>query len=331
MITEGVTTKMKKNHVRILSLLLAAMLALSACGGTNGSGKNDENQTTSNGGEPIKDFIDFQVQASEVRTFCLLNSEDSVNSNVLCNAYSPLLELNNKGALGPAVAKEWGTEDGGLTWTFKLRDDVTWVDVEGNEKAKCTAQDWLTAMEFILNYHKNGSMNTSMPIAMLSGAEEYYEATKAMDEASALALTVHDGPFLETVGIEAPDDYTLIYHCAMNAPYFETLCAAACLYPVSQAQLDEMGVDGFLAQTPETMWYSGPYRITEYIMNNTKTLTKNESYWDKDCTLFDTVTIRMLEDGNQDDLLFQTDEVHYSALSEGNLRIIYDEIGRAHV
>ena len=87
---------MKKNHVRILSLLLAAMLALSACGGTNGSGKNDENQTTSNGGEPIKDFIDFQVQASEVRTFCLLNSEDSVNSNVLCNAYSPLLELNNK-------------------------------------------------------------------------------------------------------------------------------------------------------------------------------------------------------------------------------------------
>ena len=144
MITEGVTTKMKKNHVRILSLLLAAMLALSACGGTNGSGKNDENQTTSNGGEPIKDFIDFQVQASEVRTFCLLNSEDSVNSNVLCNAYSPLLELNNKGALGPAVAKEWGTDDGGLTWTFKLRDDVTWVDVEGNEKAKCTAQDWLT-------------------------------------------------------------------------------------------------------------------------------------------------------------------------------------------
>ena len=68
-----------------------------------------------------------------------------------------------------------------------------------------------------------------------------------------------------------------------------------------QAQLDEMGVDGFLAQTPETMWYSGPYRITEYIMNNTKTLTKNESYWDKDCTLFDTVTIRMLEDGNQDE------------------------------
>ena len=190
---------MKKNSVRILALLLAALLALSACGGKDTTtqpggdapagnepaGEPSQPVQPDNGGEAITDFVDFQLQSSEIRTFCLLNSEDSVNSNVLCNAYSPLLELNNKGALGPAVAKEWGTEDGGLTWTFKLRDDVVWVDVDGNEKAKCTAQDWVTAMEFILNYHKNGSLNTSMPTAMIAGAGEYYEMTKAMDEASA--------------------------------------------------------------------------------------------------------------------------------------------------
>ena len=329
---------MKKNSVRILALLLAALLALSACGGKDTTtqpggdapagnepaGEPGQPGQPDNGGEAITDFVDFQLQSSEIRTFCLLNSEDSVNSNVLCNAYSPLLELNNKGTLGPAVAKEWGTEDGGLTWTFKLRDDVVWVDVDGNEKAKCTAQDWVTAMEFILNYHKNGSLNTSMPTAMIAGAGEYYEMTKAMDEASARALSVADGPFLETVGIEAPDDYTLIYHCAMNTPYFDTVCACACLYPVSQAQLDEMGIDGFLAQSPENMWYNGPYRITDYIMNNSKVLTRNESYWDKDCTLFDTVTILMVEDGNQDDQLFQTNEVDRATLSESNLRTIYD-------
>ena len=146
---------MKKNSVRILALLLAALLALSACGGKDTTtqpggdapagnepaGEPSQPVQPDNGGEAITDFVDFQLQSSEIRTFCLLNSEDSVNSNVLCNAYSPLLELNNKGALGPAVAKEWGTEDGGLTWTFKLRDDVVWVDVDGNEKAKCTAQD----------------------------------------------------------------------------------------------------------------------------------------------------------------------------------------------
>jgi len=101
---------MKKNSVRILALLLAALLALSACGGKDTTtqpggdapagnepaGEPGQPGQPDNGGEAITDFVDFQLQSSEIRTFCLLNSEDSVNSNVLCNAYSPLLELNNK-------------------------------------------------------------------------------------------------------------------------------------------------------------------------------------------------------------------------------------------
>ena len=47
--------------------------------------------------------------------------------------------MNTKGELIPGVAKEWGTEDNGKTWTFKLRDDATWVDYQGNEMAKLTA------------------------------------------------------------------------------------------------------------------------------------------------------------------------------------------------
>ena len=31
---------------------------------------------------------------------------------------------------------EVGSEDNGKTWTFKLRDDATWVDYQGNEMAK---------------------------------------------------------------------------------------------------------------------------------------------------------------------------------------------------
>ena len=52
-------------------------------------------------------------------------------------------------------------------------------------------------------------------------------------------------------------------------------------------------------QDSTTMWYNGAYTITEYIMSNTKTLTKNPAYWDKDCYLFDTVTYLMVEDALQ--------------------------------
>lgn len=333
---------MKKNRLRILALLLAALLALSACGGkSDAPAAQPDNETPasnepaapaepsepaqpSNGGEPIKDLVSFALQTAEMSTFLVQNSESQSDLNVLCNAYAPLLEVDAKGKLVPAAAKEWGSEDGGLTWTFKLRDDVVWVDMNGNEKAKCTAQDWLTAMEWILNFHKNGAENTSMPSALIAGAEEYYEMTKAMDASEAMALSVSNGPFLEMVGIEAPDDYTLIYHCAKNAPYFDTLAVSACLYPLSQGLVDELGVENVLAMNNETMWYSGPYTITEFLMGNSKTLTKNPAYWDKNCSLFDTVTIRMLEDGNQDDTLFQTGEVDHASLSESNLRTIYD-------
>ena len=69
---------------------------------------------------------------------------------------------------------------------------------------------------------------------------------------------------LEMVGIESQDDYTLIYHCALNAPYFDTVCTSACMYPISQALIDELGVDNMVGMTNETMWYTGPYFETTF-------------------------------------------------------------------
>ena len=328
---------MKRKGIRILTMLLAVMLVLSACGGNNSApadssgtpgGETNAPPTPGNGGEPIKDLVTFaNAGTHEVENFFMIGTELGADLDVLCNAYSPLLEINNKGQLQPAVAKEWGTADGGKTWTFKLRDDVTWVDVEGNEKAKCTAQDWVTAMEWILNFEKNGSTNTSMLKAMVEGAEEYYEYTKNLAETNpgaALALSTENNPEFDKVGIEAPDDYTLHYTCIDQYPYFDTLCTSAAMYSVSQAEIDEKGVENMIGMSNETAWYNGAYTITSYIMNNEKVLTRNPAYWDKDCTLFDTVTIIMIDDANRDDQLFDTGEVDHCSLSENGLKTILD-------
>ncbi|MBR2895320.1 MAG: hypothetical protein IKC03_06650 [Oscillospiraceae bacterium] len=331
---------------KLLSLLLAVTLmsSLVACGGGNnkpadngGSSSSTPGNTQtqqpsgeapkpSNDGEPIKDLITWSTAGSnELENFMMLHSESAQDLDVLCNAYSGLLEVNNKGQLQPAVATEWGSEDGGLTWTFKLRNDVTWVDVDGNFKANCTAQDWLTALEWIMNFHKNSSYNTSMPNALIKGAKEYYDYTKELSAEEAMTLKA-DGKFAEMVGIEAPDDYTLIYHCSKNAPYFDTLATSACLYPISQAEIDEKGVENMVSMSNETMWYNGPYTITSYIQNNEKTLTKNESYWDKDCYLFDTVTIKMLSDGTMDDQMFETGEMDQATLNEATLKRVHEDV-----
>ena len=52
---------------------------------------------------------------------------------------------------------------------------------------------------------------------------------------------------------------------------------------------------------------------------NEKVFTKNPAYWDQDCFLFDTVTIRMVESTDIAFQLYQTGEVDYTDLSECNL------------
>ena len=163
-----------------------------------------------------------------------------------------------------------------------------------------------------------------MLLPNIAGAEEYYEYTKELDEAEAKALKATDEAFTSVVGVEAPDDYTLVYHCRQNVPYFVTLCTAMCLMPLPQGEIDELGVDGTFAQNNQNMWYNGPYTITEYIAGNSKTLTRNPHYWDTEAKLFDTVTVKMVEDGNMDDNLFLSGEVDRCDLSEAKLRSIYE-------
>ena len=228
------------------------------------------------------------------------------------------------GKLVPGIAEEWGTEDGGLTWTFKIRQGVKWVDVNGNEKAECTAKDFAAGLEWVMNFHKNNSSNTSMPLEMIKGAKEYYEYTKTLSEEEAFALNAEEGSkFREMVGLETPDDYTLVYHCITQKPYFDTLATYNSLYPISSAMIEELGGPaGVKSMNNENMWYNGAYTMTSYIHNNEKIFTKNPLYWDTECKRFDTVTIKMVESNDISFQLYQNGEIDYVDLSEAHINTI---------
>lgn len=306
-----------KRTSKMLALVLALAMTLTGCGSAGA------NSTSGNSTEGIKDLVTWETSNREMENMIILNTEMAADLNVLGNCVEGLLETDAQGKLIPGLATEWGTEDGGLTWTFKLREGVKWVDVNGNEKADCTAQDFVTGLEWVMNYHKNGAANTSMPTDLIKGAAEYYEYTKELPAEEALSMD--NSKFLEMVGIETPDDYTVVYHCTSNATYFDTVCTSACLYPMSAAFVAEVGVENVLGSSNETIWYNGPYTLTEFIQGNTKTLTKNPTYWDKDCSLFDTVTIRIIEDTTVGFQLYQNGELDHIDLSEANLRTIYDD------
>ena len=335
---------MKKTASRLLALALTASLVLSGCSSSGGTQEQTgtesetgsstettettdsaetETETAQTEHEPITDLVLAKVSSSELATFNLLSSETSADTQYLTNIWDGLLEVNNYGELVPCIAEEWSTEDGGLTWTFNLRDNATWVDVNGNEMAQVTAQDFLTGMEWVLNFYKNDSANTSMPMEMIAGAEEYYEYTKGLTQEEAYALDASEGSvFREMVNIETPDDYTLVYHCTTEKPYFDTVCAYTCMYPLAQGLVDELGIDGIKSMNNENMWYNGCYTMTSYIQGNEKVFTKNPSYWDTECTRFDTVTIRMVESTDVAYQLYQSGEIDEVSLTESNVMTI---------
>ena len=328
---------MKKTLSKLLALALTASLVLSGCGGNAEGGNNEANsqggQANAEGSDKkeeasskdeIKDLYIARNATRELETFNILYTQRQEDSENLTSLVDGLLESNPKGELVPCIAEEWGSEDGGLTWTFKVREGVKWVDVNGNEKADCNAQDFATGLEWVLNFYKNDSNNTAMPIEMIKGAKEYYEYTKTLSEDEAKALTAGEGSkFREMVGLETPDDHTVVYHCVTEKPYFDSLASYVALYPLSQGMVDELGgADAVKAMNNENMWYNGCYTMTSYIQGNEKVFTKNPMYWDTECKRFDTVTTKMVESNDVAYQLYESGEIDYVQLGESRINTI---------
>ncbi|MFR5585612.1 MAG: ABC transporter substrate-binding protein [[Clostridium] scindens] len=65
---------------------------------------------------------------------------------MLINVYDPLVMPQKDGNIEPWIAKEWSVSEDGKTWTFKLRDDVTFHS--GNP---LTANDVAYTMQRLLD------------------------------------------------------------------------------------------------------------------------------------------------------------------------------------
>jgi len=308
--------KLRGGIVILLSLILIAGM-LSAC--TPTVEPEDDNGAAA---DELTDWVTWNAVTSEMETFVFQYTQNAKEINILSNCFDGLTTNDEYGALVPCIAESWETPDGGKNWTFHLRQGVPWVDYMGEKKGEVIAEDFLWGLEWVLNYAKNDSLNTSMPRQLLVGATEYYEYTKELgDDAKELGLD----KFKEMVGIAAPDDYTLEFECLDTFPYFQTVTVYNCLYPISGEFLEEIGVDGYRAVMPEDLWYNGPYTITTYVQGNEKVLTKNPLYWDTSAKLFDTVTIKMVESSDTAFQMFQAGELDAITLTEANVHTIYND------
>ena len=308
---------------------VGAASLLAACGEKsnntgNGAAASGAAAPNSTGATPLKEFISFESGNRELESWNMLYTQKAEDANVVTNLWDGLLSFDCYGKVVPAIASSWEHNEDATVWTFHLRDDVDWVDCNGEVKAHLTSKDFLVGFEWVMNAIKNEANNTSMPNDTIVGAYEYYELTKEAGDAAA-DMTYED-MLAAGVGIEAPDDYTLVFTCPSACPYFDTVAAYNSFYPVAPALIEELGVDGFRSCDNTTMWYNGPYMVEEYIQGNTKSYIPNPNYYDAaNVSRFERFTVTMISDGAISLQLYQNRELDEVDLGESSITTIQSD------
>lgn len=207
---------------------------------------------------------------SDPSTLDYIFTQRQTNSMHAVNFVEGLYENDQYGNYIPAAAESHEVSEDGLTYTYKIRPGIKWVDMNGNEYAETTAHDWVAGLK-----HAVDVQSELLPIVAesIAGLADYING---------------DITDFEEVGVKALDDYTLQYTLTRPEPYFNSKTTYGILYPVNQEFLDAVGED-FGSLSPDSILYNGPFILTNLTAKSQIEYIKNEAYWDKDNVHLDLV------------------------------------------
>lgn len=253
---------------RILAFLLAIILILSGC-----SPKSKQPVTPDDKKDPVKVEEPPKVEvpqeyrwlySGELTTINYLITANTNEFGVAANLVDTLVDYDRYGVVKPSLATEWSVSDDKLVWTFKLREGVKWVRHDGSEYAEVVAQDFVDALEYILD-STNESATANIVYSVIKNAEKFYNGE------------ITD---FSKVGVKAKDKYTLEYTLERPTPYFLSMVTYVCFFPVNGDFLEEVG--DLFGTDNENLLYNGAYIMETFEPQNRRVLVANEKYWDKE-------------------------------------------------
>ena len=108
-----------KKMTKLIALTLAALMALTSCGGGENGGNNEQT-----GGEPRTDLVIGIVNEPTALEPSTSAYDAQSNARIVQNVYEGLLCVDDEGEIQPNVAETWEISEDRLTYTFHLRNDV---------------------------------------------------------------------------------------------------------------------------------------------------------------------------------------------------------------
>ncbi len=237
------------SYTRKFAAVLAACicaLSFSGCSEDDGSGRIFKYNISANPGS-----LDPQT------------ASDSNSDLLISSIYMGLLKANPDGSLSGGVAEDYIVSDDGLVYTFKLRQDVYWID-KGNEfEELCTAHDFVFAFRRLFD-----------PNTRAARASEYYCIKNAEH------VNLGRIPLVSEIGVKALNDFELEITLGSPNPQFPTLLTKTPAMPCNEKYFTQaQGKYGLSAETTPSngdfyirTWDYDPYTITD---NNHIILRRN--------------------------------------------------------
>lgn len=187
------------------------------------------------------------------------------------SALDELLTYNEDGEIEYRAAESYEVNEDSTVWTFHLREDALWSD-----GSPVTSADFLNTITRALD-PASGS-GYAVYLFPIENAEEIYNGEAEAD----------------TLGVETPDDYTLIFRLEEPCVYFLDLLRLPVYTPSCAKYADS--VESGWDRDPETSLSNGPFCLAEYVPDQYFVLNKNENYWNADEIKLDSITYRFFDD-----------------------------------
>ena len=266
--------KSKKILAALLTLSLTTSMVFTGCGSA-GKGTGD---AAEDGKEKIdkEQYVNVILQ-DEPKTIDQSKSTDKYSSEVLTNVNEALTRLtvdkDGKEKVIEAGAESWEKSDDGLTWTFKLRDNMKWNDGQP-----------VTADQYVYGITRTLNPEVASPYAFL-----LYPIKNAQAYNGGKAK-------VEDVGIKKIDDKTLEFTLENPCSYFLELTYFKVMQPQRQDIVEKFG-DKY-GTDANTMVFCGPFVIKEWVHNNKVELEKNPEYWDAENVKLEKATMKIIKDEN---------------------------------
>ena len=231
---------------------------------------------------------------SDPQTWDAVATSKAADSEAIVNTYDGLMEYDAKNNQVPALAESYTVSEDGLTYSFKIREGVQWVDYQGTVIEEVTADSFVAGFQHMLD---------------AAGGLEYLVQGVVVNADEYIRGEVTD---FAQVGVKAVDKYTVAYTLCQPTSYFMTMLGYNVFAPMSRAYYlskgGVFGVDAYAAAlegdaytygaSSQDIAYCGPYLVKSAVKENSIVFEMNDKYWNKDNVQIKTLTWKFISGKN---------------------------------